>query len=49
MREKLNLSNLTKMTEKNLKETKGGLKPPYCLCYLFEDGTTDSEFRRLTQ
>ena len=46
MRDKLNLSNLTKMTEKNLNETKGGIDIPYCLCYLFEDGTTDSEIRR---
>ena len=46
MREKLNLSNLTKMPEKNLEEIKGGIIPPHCVCYIDIDGNTDSAYRR---
>ncbi len=45
MRDKLNLSSLTKVTKKDLKETKGGLPVHgYCLCNLFYDNTSDNEY-----
>ncbi|MDQ1352687.1 MAG: hypothetical protein QG657_2993 [Acidobacteriota bacterium] len=39
MKEKLNLTNLTKMTKKDLQETKGGDPPPicYCVCYVYPE------------
>lgn len=35
MKEKLNLTNLTKMTKKDLQETKGGDYHPICTCVCF--------------
>jgi natural product precursor len=42
MKEKLNLTCLTKMTKKDLQATKGGLICVcHCICYIYPDGTSD--------
>jgi hypothetical protein len=45
MKEKLNLTNLTKMTKKNLQETRGGHPPCACLqcCTSHNDLAVDTE------
>jgi hypothetical protein len=46
MKEKLNLVRLTKMTKKDLQETKGGLLCRcFCICYIYPDDT-DLDNRR---
>jgi natural product precursor len=42
MKEKLNLTSLTKMTKKDLQATKGGLVCQCrCICYIYPDGSSD--------
>jgi natural product precursor len=44
MKEKLNLTNLTKMSKKDLQETKGGLVCRcICICTIFPDESSETE------
>lgn len=50
MKEKLNLTNLTKMTKKDLQDIKGG-RACFCMCncYIYPDDTSDIDTAKGSQ